>query len=327
MPLLAAVPQEVPSLPAIEHAWHLDLVGFVQTGLPKILVALVIAFVAQRLVHFGTKRLRRRADTLAGYPRRAAQFRTVAGIVRASAYALIGAYLFFQILGALGVSLTPFVASAGVLGLGISFGAQSLFKDMLNGFFILIEDQFSVGDMVRLGGFQGIVEDLTLRCTQLRDLDGTLYIVPNSQIATVSNLSRDFSVASLGVPVSAREDPDRVIAVLRQVLADVYTDDVFQHVLLANPDVLGVDRIAGREVTYLVTLRVKANQRDHTLRELRRRVLLAFEREHIELSTTASTLLLTPPPPTAPSEVPAFAMDAAFPVDIAPTPPNPSIGT
>lgn len=294
MPLPPVVPQEEHSLRSIERVWHTDLLDFLQRGLPKILVALLIAAIAQRLVLFFTHRLRRRADALVGNGRRAAQLRTVAGIIRASAYGLIGFYLFIQTLDALSVSLGPFIASAGVIGLGISFGAQSLFKDMLNGIFILLEDQFSVGDTVKIAGLQGTVEDLTLRCTKLRDGDGTLYIVPNSQIATVSNMSRDFSVASLALSVSSSEDPDRVVTLLKQIAAEVRADEAFKDVVLAGPDVPGVDRIAGREVTYPISLRVRANQRDGVLRELRRRILLAFERESIQLGTPA-TLILTQP--------------------------------
>ena len=292
MPLPTVVPQEEHSFFSIEHGWHTDLIAFAQNGLPKILGALLLSFLAQRLILFFVGRLRRRADSLVGNSRRAAQLRTVAGIIRASAYALIGFYLLLQILGALGASLAPFLASAGVIGLGISFGAQSLFKDMLNGVFILVEDQYSVGDVVKVAGLQGTVEDLTLRCTKLRDGDGTLHIVPNSQIATVSNLSRDFSMASLALSVSAREDPGRIVALLRQLAAEVRADEAFREIVLADPDVLGVDRISAHEVIYPVNLRVRANQRDGVLRELRRRILLAFAREGIELGSATSTLVV-----------------------------------
>ncbi len=300
MPLATTGRQEEHFLFFIERGWHTALLNFVQNGLPEILVTLLIAFVAQRLVLFFTKRLRRRADVLVGNGRRSAQLRTVAGILRASAYGLIGFYVFIQVLGAIGVPLGPFIASAGVIGLGVSFGAQSLFKDVLNGIFILLEDQFSVGDVVKVAGLQGTVEDLTLRCTKLRDGDGTVYIVPNSQIATVSNLSRDFSVASLAVNVSARENPDRVLAVLKQLAMELRLDPAFKDVVLADPDILGVDRIAGREITYPVNLRVRANQRDGVLRELRRRLLLAFAREGIDLGPGANVLVLERPDPTTP---------------------------
>ena len=297
MPLPAVLPQEQAALPAIEHSWHVDLLKFVQDGLPKIFVTLLIAFVAQRLVLFFTNRLRRRADALVGNGRRSAQLRTVASILRASLYALLGAYVVIQTLGAIGVPLGPFIASAGVIGLGISFGAQSLFKDILNGMFILIEDQFSVGDAIRIAGLQGAVEDLTLRCTKLRDFDGTLYIIPNSQIVTVANLSRDFSVARLDVSVSADEDPDRVLLVLQQLASEIRADEAFRDVVLADPEILGVDRITGREITYPIIVRVRANQRDGVLRALRRHVLITFEREGIDLGTATTTVLLEQGPP------------------------------
>ncbi len=306
MPLPPVVPQEEQSLLSVEHGWHIDLINFVQTGLPKILVALLLAFIAQRLVLFFTKRLRKRADAQVGNGRRAAQLRTVAGTVRATSYGLIVFYLLLQTLGALGVPLGPFIASAGVIGLGISFGAQSIFKDVLNGIFILVEDQFSVGDVVKIAGLQGTVEDLTLRCTKLRDGDGTLYIVPNSQIATVSNSSRDFSVAMLAISVSTREDPDRVMRVLNQLALEVRADPAFHDVVLADPNVLGVDKISGHEVIYPVNLRVRANQRDGVLRELRRRILVTFARENIEFGTSGSTLVVERADPTAPPSAPVL---------------------
>jgi small conductance mechanosensitive channel len=302
MPLLIALPQEEHSLIALEHGWHDDLIRFVQNGIPKIVIALLIAFVASRILMFFVKRMRRRADAMAGNTRRAAQLRTVAGIARASGYGLLGFYIFIQVLGAIGVPLGPFIASAGVIGLGISFGAQSIFKDMLNGIFILLEDQYSVGDTVKIAGLQGSVEDLTLRMTKLRDGDGTLYIVPNSQITTVSNLSRDFSVATLPVSVSTDEDPDRVMQVLTSLAADLRADEAFKDVVIADPSVLGVDKISGHEVIYPINIRVQVNQRDGVLRELRRRILIAFEREHIAFGTANSTLVLERPDPTAPPD-------------------------
>ena len=284
----------------VERGWHNELLAFVQTGLPKILAALFIAFVLQRIVLFFVKRLRRRADSLVGNSQRAAQLRTVAGIVRATAYALIGFYVILQILDALGVSLGPFIASAGVIGLGISFGAQSIFKDMLTGIFILIEDQYSVGDVVKIAGLQGTVEDFTLRVTKLRDGDGTLYIVPNSQISTVSNLSRDYSVATLTVSTDTSVNPDRVMALLNKLAVELRSDEALQDVIIADPQVLGVDKISGHEVLYPINLRVRANQRDGVLRELRRRVLLAFDKEQIPFGYSAGTLVLQKADPTAP---------------------------
>ncbi|HEY4356032.1 MAG TPA: mechanosensitive ion channel family protein [Acidobacteriaceae bacterium] len=294
----ATLPQDEHAFLVIRHGWHQDLVTFVQNGLPKIVIALLIAFVLHRIVTFFVRRMRSHADRLTGGNHRAAQLRTIASIVRATTIGLLSFYVFIQTLGAVGVPLGPFIASAGVIGLGISFGAQSIFKDMLNGLFILIEDQYNVGDVVKIAGLQGSVEDLTLRVTKLRDGDGTLYVVPNSQVATVSNLSRDFSVATLTVSVDTRVDPDCVIALLKKLSGELRGDPVYRDIILANPDVLGVDKISGHEVLYPVNLRVQANQRDGVLRELRRRVLIAFDKEGIPFGTNSSTLVLQKADPT-----------------------------
>jgi moderate conductance mechanosensitive channel len=291
MPLSTSVSQDEHSLSAIEHGWHLDLLNFVQHGVPKIVIAFVLAFSAQRVLMFFVRRMRRRADALVGNSRHAAQLRTVAGILRATGYSLLAAYILIQILGAVGFPLGSFIAAAGVIGLGISFGAQSLFKDVLNGILILIEDQYSVGDVVKVASLQGTVEDLTLRITKLRDSDGTLYVVPNSQITTVSNLSRDFSVAILQLSVDTRENPDRVMAILLELARELRADDAFKDVVIADPTILGVDKITGHEVIYPINLRVRANQRDPVLRELRRRILIAFRKENIEFGSTTSTIV------------------------------------
>jgi small conductance mechanosensitive channel len=175
---------------------------------------------------------------------------------------------------------------------------------MLNGIFILIENQYSVGDTVKIASLTGTVERLTLRCTTLRDGDGTLYIVPNSQIATVSNLSRDFSVATLNVSVDASADPDRVISILRKLTHDLRADKAFAEVIIADPVVPGVDKISGREVVYPINIRVTANQRDGVLRELRRRILKTFESEGIPLGISAD-MLVRKVDPTAPPAAPS----------------------
>jgi small conductance mechanosensitive channel len=298
-PFTTSLPQDKQSLLSIEHGWHNDLLNFVEKGVPKLLVALFIAFVLQRAVSFFVNRARKRADGLVGNAQRAAQLRTAAGIIRATAYALIGFYVFIQTLSVLGVPLGPFIASAGVIGLGISFGAQSIFKDMLTGIFILIEDQYSVGDVIKIASLTGSVEDLTLRVTKLRDGDGTLYIIPNSQITTVSNLSRDFSVATLNVSVDTRIDPDRVLTLLQQLAVTLKADEAFKDVIMADPEVPGVDKITGSEVLYPINFRVRANQRDGVLRELRKRVLVAFEKENIPFGTSTSTLVFERSEPAA----------------------------
>jgi moderate conductance mechanosensitive channel len=245
--------------------------------------------------------MRSRADHQVGNFHRAAQLRTMASILRATSYGVLGFIAFLQLLNIFDIPYQPILASAGIVGVGIGLGAQSIFKDMLNGIFILVEDQYNVGEIVVLAGLKGTVEDLSLRRTTLRDSDGTLYIIPNSQIATVSNLSRDYAIAALNVSVDASANPDKVIALLTKVAGDIREDPAFKDITVAEPVVLGVDKIDGRAVTYPVQIRVRINQRDRVLRELRRRIILTFEKEGIPLGNDpANMLILRAPNPTAP---------------------------
>jgi small conductance mechanosensitive channel len=286
----------------VRHAWHHDFLGFVRGDLPSLLFLLFYAFVLLRIVLFFVNRMRRIADHhAASNPQRAAELRTLASILRATAYGVIAFIFLLQALQVLGIRIEPLLASAGIVGVGIGLGAQSLFKDIINGVFILIENQYNVGDTVKLASLTGTVEDITLRLTTLRDGDGTLYFVPNSQIATVSNLSRDFSVATLALTVDATADPDTVVRILRSTALGVRNDPAFKNVAVADPDVPGVDAISGRVVTYPVTIRVRVNQKDAILRELRRRILQAFEENAIPLGTDpANMLVMHHADPTAP---------------------------
>jgi small-conductance mechanosensitive channel len=302
MPLSTPSPQLTDSLPhderffkVIERGWQADLTHFMQYGLPKLVFAFLLSFLFQTTINFFVSRMRKSADSLVGNAQRSAQLRTMASILRATSYGLVGFYLLTQFLAVVGVSLGPFIASAGVIGLGISFGAQSIFKDMLTGIFILVENQYSVGDTIKIAGLTGSVEDLTLRVTKLRDGDGTVYIVPNSQITTVSNLSRDFAVGTLNVSVDAREDPDRVVQVLTDLADSIRKDVAFKDIVIADPNILGVDKISGYEVIYPINVRVQVNQRDGVMRELRRRILLAFNKEKIAFGSTNSTMIVQNP--------------------------------
>jgi small-conductance mechanosensitive channel len=285
----------------IVRNWHTAALLFIQNELPELLLFLFIAFLLSRVVMFFVNRMLKLADRHADNLQRASELRTVAAVLRATWYSIIGFIVLLHILDAFNIKTTSLLASAGVVGVGIGLGAQSLFKDIINGIFILVEGQFNVGDNVKLASLSGTVVNLTLRVTTLRDGDGTLYFIPNSQIATVSNLSRDFAVASLSMAVDATADPDKVLSVLRTTALAVRNDPAFKDVAVGDPDVPGVDGISGRVVTYPVTIRVRINQKDAILRELRRRILQAFEKNGIPLGTDpANMLVMHHDDPTAP---------------------------
>jgi small conductance mechanosensitive channel len=146
---------------------------------------------------------------------------------------------------------------------------------------ILVEDQFNVGDSVRLAGVAGVVEAMTLRKTTVRDPEGTLYVIPNSQIATVANLSIGFSVATVNVSVDFSANPDAVVDLLKSIAMDVRNSEEFRQVFVADPQILGVDAMKGSEVVFPVVFKTLATQQYAPVREFRRRVRLALEENHL----------------------------------------------
>jgi small conductance mechanosensitive channel len=296
--LFAAHMQPVLSFSDVKQDWHNYVLTFVRDDLPRLVVILAEAFVLSRIVNFFVNRIKRFAETQEANQKRASELRTVAGILRTTAYAVIAFIALLHILPIFKIELAPLLASAGVVGLGIGLGAQSLFKDILNGVFILVDNQFNVGDSVKIASLTGTVEDLTLRRTILRDSEGTLHIVPNSQITTVANYSRDFAIAALTLTVDASANPDRVLAILRETALAVRNDPAFKDAAVADPSIPGIDSIAGRAVTYPIAMRVAISQKDAVLRELRRRILQAFEQNAIPLGTDPANLLLPHTDPT-----------------------------
>src|ERR1700761_7340604 len=203
--------------------WVVDIQEFVRTKLPHLLGVAIIAFVLSRLLSIITVRMIRIAEAHAANRGRVAQVKTLAGVVRTTGLAIIGAIVGLQFLDAVGVNLAPLLASAGIAGVAIGLAAQNIVKDMLNGTLILIEDQFNVGDVVTIAGLTGTVELMTLRKTTVRGGDGTLYVVPNSQITTVANQSVDFSVATINVSVDFSANPDKVLELLTKIATDIRT--------------------------------------------------------------------------------------------------------
>jgi len=282
--LLAVRPgwfQEGRFLGRVLDEWGLDIQEFIRLKLPHLLLVAVIAFLLNRLLRLITHRMIRVAEQHASGPARIGQVKTLAGVIRTTGLAIIWVITGLQILGALGVNLAPLLASAGVAGIAIGLAAQNIVKDVLNGVLILIEDQFNVGDTVRLAGLAGTVEAMTLRKTTVRDADGTLYVIPNSQISTVANLSIGYSVAQVNVSVDFSANPDEVMKLLKGIAMDLRASEEFGGVLVADPQILGVDAIKGSELIFPVVFKTLATKQYAPVREFRRRVRLALEEHHL----------------------------------------------
>ncbi|MGA3046023.1 MAG: mechanosensitive ion channel family protein [Terracidiphilus sp.] len=262
--------------------WIADAQEFVHSKLPHIILVGIIAFILNRLLQAGAARMVRIAERHATAGRsRVAQVKTLASVIRATGIALIAGIATLQVMAAFGVNLAPLLASAGVAGVAIGLAAQSIVKDMLNGIIILMEDQFDVGDTVRLAGLSGTVESMTLRKTTVRDGDGTLYVIPNSQITTVANLSVDYSVATINVSVDFSANPDKVQEILKTIATEVRNSPDFKNLFLADPQILGVDSMRGSQLIFPVVFKTRATQQYGPIREFQRRVRLALEENHM----------------------------------------------
>ena len=275
--------QEGRFLGRVLDEWIHDSQEFIHSKLPRLIVIAIIAFVLSRLLRLATSRMIHvlAEQSGAGAGRRA-EVKTMAGVIRATGLAIIGVIAALQALDSMGFNLAPLLASAGVAGIAIGLAAQNIVKDMFNGFLFLVEDQFNVGDTVRLAGLSGIVEAMTLRKTTVRDADGTLYVIPNSQITTVANLSAGFSVATVNVSVDFSANPDEVTTAAQ---ADRHGRPEQRRIqerhFSQDPQVLGVDAVKGSQVIFPVVFKTMATQQYGPIREFQRRVRLALEEKHM----------------------------------------------
>jgi small conductance mechanosensitive channel len=263
--------------------WGDDTISFLRHQVPRIVAILLVAFVLSRLLKLVAKHFSE-LGSRQGLPSsvRSQQIRTLSSVIYSIGLFVILFIAAMQILALLGVNMGPLLASAGVAGIAIGFGAQTLVKDFINGFFILAENQYDIGDTVKIAGVQGVVENMTLRKTVLRDADGTVHTVPSSDIQVVSNLTRDWTQVNLQVSVAYAVDSDKVIGLLEQVGDDLAYDPAFARMIVAPPDVPGVDKVSGNSVEYLMTVKTTPGSQFAVKRELQRRIKAAFEKNGIE---------------------------------------------
>ncbi|MBI1762948.1 MAG: mechanosensitive ion channel family protein [Acidobacteria bacterium] len=253
-----------------------------------VVATIFLARFATALIRTGFKLFERRAiergETTAN--RRA---QTLSAIFRGVAQTVIFFIGLLAVLQHLDVNVTPILASAGVIGIAVGFGAQSLIKDFFAGFMILLEDQYNVGDTIKVGETSGTVERLTLRMTLVRALDGSLTTIPNGTIATVSNFSKDWSRAVLDFEVDYTEDIDRamkaMLATAHQMRTERPTD------LIEEPLMLGVERLTHTSIGLRLTAKTAANKQAEIARELRRRIKLAFDELDIKAPTREQFVL------------------------------------
>ena len=211
------------------------------------------------------------------------RFATLGRVFRYTASVVVSLVAGTLILGELGISVAPILGAAGVVGVAVGFGAQSLVKDYFTGFFLLLENQMRQGDVVEAGGKAGVVEEITLRYVRMRDYEGRVHFVPNGTITTVTNMTRDFAQAVIDVGVAYREDVDAAIRVMHQVGAAMRQDGVFGPRILDDLEVAGVEQWADSAVVLRCRFKVAPIEQWGVRREFLRRLKYAFDAAGIEI--------------------------------------------
>jgi small conductance mechanosensitive channel len=208
---------------------------------------------------------------------------TLSRLVRNLVNTVVLAVAALMVLQELGVNIMPVLTGAGILGLAVGFGAQTLVRDVISGFFVILENQVRVGDVANIDGTGGLVEKIGLRTITLRDLSGTVHIMPNGSIGKLSNLTKDFSFYVLDMGVAYKEDTDEVVRVLEEVAKDLAADPVYGPRIIGPLEVLGVDAFDESQVTIKVRLKTVPIQQWSVGREYRRRIKKAFDARGIEI--------------------------------------------
>lgn len=280
-----------------------DLSQYMETSLRVVLV-LVLWWLLSRAVAVFLSRLGKRLiaqsthtseSPMEARKRVETLLRLLTQIVRIVLFMTLALVLLLQ----LGVQIAPFLASAGIVGLAVGFGAQSLVKDVITGFFIVMENQMRVGDVVVINGTGGLVESMTLRTVVLRDVAGVVHIFTNGNINSVSNATRGWSAYVFEIAIGYREDPDQVIQVLRQVAAELSSEAAYKTKILEEAEIFGVDRLA--ETTFIIKGRIKTrpNTQWEIGREFLKRIKKAFEQHGIEIPQRQRTILMAQEPEKA----------------------------
>ena len=267
-----------------------NAVDWIQAGsrIAAILAAsALLIFIARRLI----SGLERFTATHAHDVESAKRAATVSNVLRKLASILIGAIATLAIFNTLGISILPFLATAGVAGIAIAFGAQSLVKDFFRGFFLLAENQVRQGDVVEIAGKSGLVEDLTLRYVQLRDYEGNVHYVPNGEIGVVTSSSRTFAYAVVDVTIALEQDIAPVIEIMRETGTQLRANSVFGPKILEDLDIAGIESWTASGITLRARIKVRALEQSNVKREYLMRLKHAFDEAEIQQPRSVMTIV------------------------------------
>jgi small-conductance mechanosensitive channel len=260
----------------------------------RILVVVILALLSTKVISYVTKRIERTVEdedpaTLSEREKRAA---TLGRIIRQTWFVLVTIIAVMMMISETGIKIGPMLAGLGIAGLAIGFGAQTLVKDVINGFFILMENNFRVGDVVKVGDVSGLVEAMSLRVTILRDLEGKVHVIPNGSIDVVTNMTKEWSRVVLNVGVAYKENVDQVMDLLKEIGADLYEDTKFKPFIMEPLEVLGLDNFGDSAIEIRVIMKTRPLRQWAVGRELRRRIKNTFDERGIEIPFPHRTLYM-----------------------------------
>lgn len=256
----------------------------------RLLLILLGALIGVRVIRGLMKRLRKLLQGKRPSSERVKRVDTLVDLLGNLALILLTLMVIMVVMQEVGVPIGPLLTAAGVGGLAIGFGAQSMVKDVISGFFFLIEDQVRVGDVVNVAGIGGLVQRITLRTVTLRDLEGNVHIIPHGAITTVTNMTKDYSRYLFNIGVAYREDPDEVMAILKEIGDSMMADPAFRDDILEPLEMLGVDEFADSAVMIKCRIKTKPIQQWRIGREMNRRIKKVFDERGIEIPFPHQTL-------------------------------------
>jgi moderate conductance mechanosensitive channel len=264
----------------VQELWD---VWAIQTAVQVALV-LLVAFVLTRLLRRITTKVGNKVSKETTPVRALQRTETLTRVLSSAGIVVIWVMSAFYILGAMGANLAPLLASVGIIGLAVGFGAQNLVRDVVSGFFILLEDQYGVGDIIEINQIaSGKVETLTLRVTGMRALDGTMHFIANGEITHIANRSKDWARAVIDVGVAYKENSEKVRRTLEKVALSSKEDDELGRAMYAAPEILGVEMLGEYEVTWRMIVDTKPGKQWEVGRSLRERIKAAFDEDNIEI--------------------------------------------
>lgn len=284
-------------------AWGIDLWGWLTAllgprgvqSLEDILIVLAVTFIVWEVVGTMIENYLERTDATGAKVERSGREKTLLPLLRTAVIAITGIVLVMVTMSSLGVDIGPLLATAGIFGIAIGFGAQTLVQDIITGLFMLIQDTVAVGDVVQVAGHGGLVENINIRTIILRDLEGTVHTIPFSQVTSVSNMTKDYSYALFDIGVAYREDVDEVIEVIRQVAAELEADPQVGQFILEPIEMLGVDQFADSAVIIKCRIRTKPIKQWAVKREYNRRLKKRFDELDIEIPFPHQTVYFGQP--------------------------------